>query len=141
MGDVDETDNIEDGSVDNEATMLGSSDANANILDVADAPAENASQEQGNSMESEPAETITNSSADAGTNVAGTSLVTNGYVMVRNERLRLDGSLRSVVQFEVDYENNTLIRSSSYPNGVNDLTVHELFSYCLLYTSPSPRDS
>lgn len=57
------------------------------------------------------------------------SLVSNGYILVRNERLRLDGSIYDVVEFDINYETNTLTYSSSYPNGVDDLMVHKIYVY------------
>lgn len=57
------------------------------------------------------------------------NIVANGYALVRAERMRPDGSVFGVVEFAIDYDGNTLTRLSSYPDGINSLTAHEMLKY------------
>lgn len=57
------------------------------------------------------------------------NIVANGYALVRTERMRPDGSVFGVVEFDIDYDSNTLTQLSSYPDGINALTAHEMLTY------------
>lgn len=60
---------------------------------------------------------------------ASVSQVVNGYVLVRRERQKLDGTFVFADEFEHDYANNRIIRTTSPGGGDRDLRPFSVSSY------------
>lgn len=75
---------------------------------------------------SSPQNTPEESESDPQTTV---SQVVNGYVLVRRERFRLDGTLYFADEFEHDFANNRIVRTTSFREGDDDLRPFTHSSY------------
>jgi len=57
------------------------------------------------------------------------SLLVNGYALIRNERVRLDGTVYHINQFDIDTVNNRITHNISSDEGVNVLRPYQESTY------------
>lgn len=81
------------------------------------------------SSDDTPSSNLNPTDDDNQDNLLSASLVNNGYMLVRNERLRANGTVYNLSVFEYDIVNNQITQSISSSNGLDDLNAYATYTY------------